>query len=198
MVGVCHVRSQIKLECELLLEITATKSSCSIERRQSQYEISYQPTIKGRHQLHIRVEGQHIRGSPFSVAAHFPTPLAREQFKYPRGIYSLRRCMSFCQKERFHCTVDTKACNAPFDSNDPYTCSTITLKKMATQCTTPLHLRVARPDTSQRVYPCTRGGVKGLSFVNSDMSHILAMGAGLATATGAELWGVGLAVHGAA
>ena len=40
--------------------------------RQSQYEISYQPTIKGRHQLHIRVEGQHIRGSPFSVAVKLP------------------------------------------------------------------------------------------------------------------------------
>ena len=58
----------IELDCELRSEITGTKSSCSIERRQSQYEISYQPTIKGRNQLHIRVEGQHIRGSPFSVA----------------------------------------------------------------------------------------------------------------------------------
>ena len=62
----------IKLDCELLSEITATKTSCSIERRQSQYEISYQPTIKGRHQLHIRVEEQHIRGSPFSVAVKLP------------------------------------------------------------------------------------------------------------------------------
>ncbi len=32
------------------------------------YEINYQPTIKGRHQLHIKVEDQHIRRSPFSVA----------------------------------------------------------------------------------------------------------------------------------
>ena len=62
----------IKLECELLSEITGTKSSCSIERRQSQYEISYQPTIRGRHQLHIRVEGEHIRGSPFSVTMKLP------------------------------------------------------------------------------------------------------------------------------
>ena len=58
----------IELECEFQSEITCTKSSCSIERRQRQYEISYQPTIKGKHQLHIRVEGQHIRGSLFSVA----------------------------------------------------------------------------------------------------------------------------------
>ena len=39
---------------------------------QSQYEISYQPTIKGRHQLHVKVQGQHIRGSPFSIAVKSP------------------------------------------------------------------------------------------------------------------------------
>ena len=56
------------LECELASEITGIRASCSIDRRgQSQYKISYQPTIKGRHQLHIKVEGQHIRGSPFSI-----------------------------------------------------------------------------------------------------------------------------------
>ena len=61
------------LECELVSEITGTRASCSVERRgQSQYEISYQPTIKGRHQLHIKMEDQHIRGSPFSVAVTSP------------------------------------------------------------------------------------------------------------------------------
>ena len=61
------------LECELASEITDTRASCSVERRgQSQYEISYQPTIKGRHQLHIKVEGQHVRGSPSSVAVQSP------------------------------------------------------------------------------------------------------------------------------
>ena len=61
------------LECELVSEITGTRASCSVERRrQSQYEISYQPTIKGRHQLHIKVQGQYIRGSPFSLAAMSP------------------------------------------------------------------------------------------------------------------------------
>ena len=54
-------------------EIAGTRASCSVERRgQSQYEISYQPTIKGRHQLHIKVQGQHIRGSPLSLAAKSP------------------------------------------------------------------------------------------------------------------------------
>ena len=58
------------LECELVSEMTGTIASCGVERRgQSQYEISYQPTIKGRHQLHVKVQGQHIRGSPLSLAA---------------------------------------------------------------------------------------------------------------------------------
>ena len=55
------------LECELLSEKTGTRASCSVKRRgQSQYEISYQPTIEGVHQLYIKAEGQHIRGSPIS------------------------------------------------------------------------------------------------------------------------------------
>jgi tripartite motif-containing protein 2/3/tripartite motif-containing protein 71 len=59
--------------CEFVSEISGTRASCSVERRgQSQYEISYQPTIKGRHQLHIKVQGRHIRGSPFSVAVRSP------------------------------------------------------------------------------------------------------------------------------
>ena len=61
------------LECELMSEITSVIVRGSVERRgQSQYEISYQPTVKGRHQLHIKVEGQHIRGSPFAVAVTSP------------------------------------------------------------------------------------------------------------------------------
>ena len=60
-------------ECELVSDITGSRARGSVERRgQSQYEINYQPTIKGRHQLHIKVNGQHIRGSPFSVAVKLP------------------------------------------------------------------------------------------------------------------------------
>ena len=60
-------------ECELVSDITGSRARGSVERRgQSQYEINYQPTIKGRHQLHVKVEGQHIRGSPFDVAVKLP------------------------------------------------------------------------------------------------------------------------------
>ncbi len=60
------------ITCEFVSEIAGTRK-CSLERRgQSQYEISYKPIVKGRHQLHIKVEGQHIRGSPFPVTAKSP------------------------------------------------------------------------------------------------------------------------------
>ena len=71
--GKLYEKPIMSLECELESEITCTRASCSVERRgQSQYEISYQPAIKGKHQLHIKVEGQHVRGSPFSVAVTLP------------------------------------------------------------------------------------------------------------------------------
>ncbi len=61
------------LQCELVSELTGVTVRGSLERRgQSQYQISYQPTIKGSHQLHIKVELQHIRGSPFPVAVKLP------------------------------------------------------------------------------------------------------------------------------
>ena len=61
------------LECELISEITNTRMNCSVKRSgQSQYKITHQPTIKGRHQLHIKVESEHIRGSPSSVTVKSP------------------------------------------------------------------------------------------------------------------------------
>ena len=83
----------LSLECELVSELTGTTTQGSIERLgQGQYEIRYQPIIKGRHQLHIKVEGQHIRGSPFSTSAKLPleklgTPfLTLEELNFPCGI----------------------------------------------------------------------------------------------------------------
>ena len=45
-------------ECELVSDITGSRARGSVERRgQSQYEINYQPIIKGRHQLHVKSGG---------------------------------------------------------------------------------------------------------------------------------------------
>ena len=58
------------LECNLVSEITGSRTTGSYkELRQNQYEISYQPIVKGRHQLHISIQGQHIKESPFHLAA---------------------------------------------------------------------------------------------------------------------------------
>ena len=71
--GKSYEKPIMSLKCELVSEITCTRASCSVEKRgQSQYEISYKPEIKGRHQLHVIVEGQHVRGSPFDVVAKLP------------------------------------------------------------------------------------------------------------------------------
>ena len=64
------------IECELVSEITGSITKGSVERSGlSQYNISYQPTIKGEHQLHIKISGQHIRGSPFSIQVKSPIEL---------------------------------------------------------------------------------------------------------------------------
>ena len=71
------------LECKLVSDITGAEIAGSFKKlvRQNRHEISYQPTIKGQHQLHITVEGQHIRGSPFSTAV--------TSFIYGRPIHSV-------------------------------------------------------------------------------------------------------------
>ena len=66
----CPIKS---LECKLMSEITGSRVIGNVERRgQNQYEIGYEPTVKGKHQFHMKVEDQHIRGSPFSVAVKLP------------------------------------------------------------------------------------------------------------------------------
>ena len=57
------------LTCELVSEITGEKIDCSAKKIQaSQYEISYQVTCKGPYMLHIKVEDEHIKRSPFAVS----------------------------------------------------------------------------------------------------------------------------------
>ena len=61
------------VECELISELTGVKVQGNIQAiKPSRYRIGYQPSIKGKHQLHVKVGGQHIYGSPFSVVARSP------------------------------------------------------------------------------------------------------------------------------
>ena len=58
------------LECKLVSDLTGATATGNFKKLEGQnrYEISYQPTIKGRHQLHISIQGQPIRESPFRAA----------------------------------------------------------------------------------------------------------------------------------
>ncbi len=56
------------LNAELISRSTDKKTNCVVkERGKVGYEISYQPKVAGAHQLHVRVGGEEVAGSPFSV-----------------------------------------------------------------------------------------------------------------------------------
>jgi tripartite motif-containing protein 2/3/tripartite motif-containing protein 71 len=59
--------------CEFVSLADDKKTKCSLEAVEpAQFEVSYQATSRGRHQLHIKVEGEHIKGSPFTVTVKLP------------------------------------------------------------------------------------------------------------------------------
>ena len=98
------------LQCELVSELKSVVVRGDVRRRgESQYEISYQPTIKGRHQLHIKVGDQHVRRSPFSVAVKSPLEklghriLTIDGVNRPRGVAINKKGEVMVAEERGHC-----------------------------------------------------------------------------------------------
>ena len=62
----CSIPSQ--LECQLVTSSTGKTTECSLTQQdRGPYEIAYQPTTRGPHELQIKVNGRSIRGSPFAV-----------------------------------------------------------------------------------------------------------------------------------
>ena len=57
------------LTCELVSDVTGEKMACSVKQLtiRNQYEIGFQPTSPGRYHLHVKVEEEHIKESPFAV-----------------------------------------------------------------------------------------------------------------------------------
>ena len=81
------------LTCELTADTSADKVKGEVKKTQDgQYEISYHAPSRGRHQLHIKVEGDHIKGSPFPVIVKLPvrelgTPVKTiDGFNKPLGV----------------------------------------------------------------------------------------------------------------
>ena len=69
-------------------ELVSQRIDCSVKKTDvsGQYEISYKATSLGRHQLHIKVEGEHIKGSPFPVTMVLPVPKLDTPIKIINGI----------------------------------------------------------------------------------------------------------------
>ena len=98
------------LTCKLVSEITGENTDCSVKKTEAcQYEISYQATSRGRHQLHIKVEGEHIKGSPFPVTVKRPvqklgTPIKTiSGLKEPWGVAVNQRGEVIVAETRGHC-----------------------------------------------------------------------------------------------
>ena len=69
----CTKPLESQLQCKLVSEITGAMVRGTFERKElNKYEISYQPTLKGRHHLYIQVIENQILGSPFTVAVDLP------------------------------------------------------------------------------------------------------------------------------
>ena len=63
------------LAAELVRITNATRAECQVTRAGgSKYEIQYQPATRGQHQLHIRINGKNIKGSPYTVMVAMPSP----------------------------------------------------------------------------------------------------------------------------
>ena len=83
----------VNTSCELVSVTGGPTVKATIQKKEkNKYTISYQPTHRGRYQLHVKVEGVPIRGSPFAVVARLPiqklgTPIRTiGGLKFPWGV----------------------------------------------------------------------------------------------------------------
>lgn len=71
--GDLHEKHLQLLKYELVSALTGHKTTGDVEMlKQKRYSVTFKPTTKGKHQLNVTFEGQHIKGSPFAVTALLP------------------------------------------------------------------------------------------------------------------------------
>ena len=80
-------------EAQLVSRLTDQTTKCVVTKRgKGEYEISYQPTMGGAHQLHVRVGGEEVKGRPFPVTVKTPVDKLGtviktiDGIKGPRGV----------------------------------------------------------------------------------------------------------------
>ena len=91
------------LTAELVRSRDATRAECQVRMvGMSQYELQYQPATRGEHQLHIRINGKNIKGSPYTVTV-MPSP--QSLGKSIRSIGNLQRPWGIATNSRGHIVV---------------------------------------------------------------------------------------------
>ena len=109
--GKGYVLQMETVVCELVSESSGEKIDCIVKAMENQYEVIYQATRRGRHQLHIKVEGEHIKGSPFTITVKLPiqklgTPVSvigGLELKGPRGVAVNQKGEIVVAEQTGHC-----------------------------------------------------------------------------------------------
>ncbi len=92
-----------------LVHIGSTdKTACRIvERQNNKYKVNYEPQNRGKHELRVTVNGNHVNGSPLTLKVP-PTP---QSFCKPvRTISAVRKPTSLAVNSKKHTIVTNKSC----------------------------------------------------------------------------------------
>ncbi len=61
-------KGHLQLRANLVHVRSQNNQKCSIHGHKDRHNISYRPIKRGKHELHVTVNGDHVKGSPFQVA----------------------------------------------------------------------------------------------------------------------------------
>ena len=97
----------VNTSCELVSDAGGPTVKAAVQKKKTnKYTISYQTTHRGRHQLHVKVEGVSIRGSPFAVIAvkNLSIPIRTTSgLNYPWGVEFNQRGEIIVAERGGHC-----------------------------------------------------------------------------------------------
>ena len=97
-------------ECELTSNITnSVVIGTAVQNEEGLYQLTCRPVVKGKHQLHVRIEGEAIRGSPYGVEVILPEVdigshiLTIKSIEAPKGIVVSRQREIVVTEMSLHC-----------------------------------------------------------------------------------------------
>ena len=91
------------LTAEMVRSRDATRAECQVRRvGGSKYELQYQPATRVEHQLHVRINGKNIKGSPYTVVV---MPSLENLGKPVRSIGNLQGPWGIATNSRGHIIV---------------------------------------------------------------------------------------------